>query len=379
VLGELTRKEVLQDMQTRADAMKCYFSQYVFTGTNFPPFQFQQEDALRDYFKPFEVKTTFYNAQYEEVKKADKPGRYGAMVNITMPWGIKRTKFITLYKVPDGGKPGAFITNSKDVHNAENAALRFAALEESPNAPLDEHVRTSALTRNDAWWAGLRKHIGLTVPYAYFVDLPRDMMADPNKKWPLILFLHGWAESGWDINRIRKAGLVKMMGEGKQLPAIVVSPVRPAEPDNRWNQYLLVQLLDEIEAKYNIDLDRVYVTGMSMGGRGAWRMGLFFPDRFAAIVPVSGVGDPTDAAQLINLPIWAFHGDQDRSVPLKDSTDMVDAICKAGGHPHLTVLARANHTDKTWNTVYGMDALYKWLLAQKRGQVEVPVPGVQPP
>jgi predicted peptidase len=235
------------------------------------------------------------------------------------------------------------------------------------------------MSRDDAWWLGLRKRLGLTQPYAYFVDLPGGMATEPNKKWPLILFLHGWAESGWDLNRVRAAGLAKAMGEGKELPAIVVSPVRPSGPDNRWNEYLLTQLLDEIAAKYSIDPDRVYVTGLSMGGRGTWRMALFFPERFAAAVPVAGVGDPADAAQAKNLPMWVFHGDQDVSVLPKNSVDMVNAIRKAGGHVHFTLYPGEMHREHCWSRVYSTEALWTWLLAQKRGQAEVMVPGVPLP
>jgi predicted peptidase len=81
----------------------------------------------------------------------------------------------------------------------------------------------------------------------------------------------------------------------------------------------------------SIDTDRVYVTGLSMGGYGSWRLAGDHPERFAAVAPVCGVGNPADAEKLKQLPIWVFHGTEDQAVPFQKSKEMVEAITKSGG------------------------------------------------
>jgi predicted peptidase len=114
-----------------------------------------------------------------------------------------------------------------------------------------------------------------------------------------------------------------------------------------------------------------------MGGFGTWTLALRHPDRFAAIIPLCGGGDPADAARLKDLPIWAFHGLKDTNVPVRRTTEMIEAIRKAGGHPHLTLDPEASHD--CWTHAYTNEALYTWLFAQRRGQPEVLTPGLPNP
>jgi len=123
-------------------------------------------------------------------------------------------------------------------------------------------------------------------------------------------------------------------------------------------------LLDEILASYKVDRDRVYLTGLSMGGFGTWALAAAHPERFAAIVPICGGGNPADAGRLKDLPIWVFHGAKDRAVPLERSEVMVNAIRKAGGSPKFTVYPEAGHD--SWTGAYTDPELYKWLLKHLR-------------
>ena len=113
-----------------------------------------------------------------------------------------------------------------------------------------------------------------------------------------------------------------------------------------------------------VDPDRVYLTGESMGGYGTWEIAVRYPDRFAAIAPVCGVGEAWLASRLVNLPVWAFHGAQDDRVPLRGSQEMVEAVTKCGGRPKLTVYPDMGHM--IGDFVYGNEELYRWLLAQRR-------------
>jgi predicted peptidase len=214
--------------------------------------------------------------------------------------------------------------------------------------------------------------VGLAEKYHYLVDLPEDYHDDSGKTWPLILFLASAEDRGNDMELVRESGLAGLIHKGKRLPAIVISPQCPSEEG--WNIRILSQLLDEVSTKYRVDADRVYVTGISAGGDATWALALAHPERFAAIVPICGDTDPLDATRLKSMPIWAFHGMKDDVVPVSETTDMIEAIRKAGGHPHLTLFPEEGH--HTWNKAYSIDELYTWLLAQKRNQPEVITPGI---
>jgi predicted peptidase len=136
---------------------------------------------------------------------------------------------------------------------------------------------------------------------------------------------------------------------------------------------VLLALLDNITAKYAVDTKRVYLTGLSMGGYGTWDLGLAYPERFAAIVPICGGGQvitvllASDAKgqALKTLGVWAFHGGKDPVVPLEESQRMVDALKKAGvPDVKLTVYPEAQHD--SWTETYKNPALYEWLLKHER-------------
>ena len=145
-----------------------------------------------------------------------------------------------------------------------------------------------------------------------------------------------------------------------------------------WNISVLNRLLDEVSAKYRIDPDRIYVNGISMGGDATFDLATAYPERFAAIAAIAGDGDPADAARLKAIPTWDFHGMKDTVAPPENPIAVIKAVREAGGHAHQTLFPDAGHYD-SWGQAYGTEALYPWLLAQKRGQPEVVTPGVPTP
>jgi len=183
-----------------------------------------------------------------------------------------------------------------------------------------------------------------------------------DKPFPLILFLHGAGERGDDLAQVKKHGPPKIVARKKDFPFIVVSPQAPAR--GGWRTDRLLALLDDVEKQYKVDKDRVYLTGLSMGGYGTWRLAAEAPERFAAIAPICGGGDPKTAEKLKGLPIWVFHGAKDRAVPLKRSEDMVAALKKAGHEVKFTVYPDAGHD--SWTATYDNPELYKWFLEHKR-------------
>jgi predicted peptidase len=181
---------------------------------------------------------------------------------------------------------------------------------------------------------------------------------------PLMLFLHGAGERGEDLDKVKQWGPPRFVPDRPDFPFIVVSPQCPK--GQWWDIVLLTALIDQIEQTYPIDADRIVVTGLSMGGYGSWRLAAATPERFAAIAPVCGGGDPETADSLVEIPVWNFHGSADNVVPEQRSLEMVAAIVAAGGE-------RVKHTSYTgvghdsWKQAYSGDQLWNWLLAQRRG------------
>ena len=148
----------------------------------------------------------------------------------------------------------------------------------------------------------------------YLLFLPESYNNDQETNWPLILFLHGIGERGNDLELLKIHGIPKIVEKEKKFPFIAISPQCPADYDWRDGimQETLLELLEKTLNNYRVDKDRVYITGLSMGGYGTWALATKRPDLFAAAVPICGGGDPSTASLLKNLPIWVFHGARDK-------------------------------------------------------------------
>jgi predicted peptidase len=205
----------------------------------------------------------------------------------------------------------------------------------------------------------------------YLLYLPKDYAAQPDKKWPMILFLHGAGERGDNLDLVKKHGPPKLAEQGEAMEFIVLSPQCPK--GTGWNDEVLITLLNDVAKRYRVDETRLYLTGLSMGGYGTWSLGLTHCERFAAIAPICGGGDfikaynagDTKARELKSLGVWAFHGAKDSVVPLAESRRMV-ATLKKFGHPgpKLTVYPEAQHD--SWTKTYANPELYKWFLQHQR-------------
>nr|NQU90143.1 prolyl oligopeptidase family serine peptidase [Bacteroidota bacterium] len=195
----------------------------------------------------------------------------------------------------------------------------------------------------------------------YLRYLPPGFDESSGEIYPIILFLHGSGERGNDIELVKKHGPPKIAQEMK-LPFIIVSPQCPA--DSWWDIEILREFLEDIIATYPVDTNRIYLTGLSMGGFGAWEFALIYPHYFAAIVPVCGGGNPNRVERLGKMPAWVFHGAKDDVVPISKSEEMVNALKKNGNPVEFTVYPDAGHD--SWTETYSNPILYKWLLEQKR-------------
>ena len=196
----------------------------------------------------------------------------------------------------------------------------------------------------------------------YLLYFPRSY--EKGKRWPLVIFLHGSGERGHDLERVRRGGLPSEIERGNHGDQFILASPQ-CRKDSSWNPELVIALIEHITTTFPIDRDRVYLTGFSMGGSGTWQTASQYPDRFAAIVPLSGGGNVQQAKRLKDMPIWAFHGAKDETVPMSESQAMVDAVRKCGGHVEFTVYPEEGHS--IWETTYQNPKLYQWLLAQRRG------------
>lgn len=175
---------------------------------------------------------------------------------------------------------------------------------------------------------------------------------------PWMMFLHGMGERGQDLELVKKWGPPKRLADRDDFPFILISPQCPE--DIVWKTSHLVQILDAVQAQMKVDEKRLYMTGLSMGGYGTWAMLAEIPERIAAAVPICGGGRSERAERIIAVPVWAFHGDADGVVPIRESQKMVDAINEAGGNAKLKAYEGVGHN--SWSQTYANEEVYQWLL-----------------
>lgn len=202
---------------------------------------------------------------------------------------------------------------------------------------------------------------------------------EPGKKYPLILFLHGAGERGNDPEALKKHLLPTIASDEyqKKFPCFVIAP--QCRSENRWSarrgensanedmgpmMEMALQCVDEVVKEFPVDENRLYLTGLSMGGYGSWDLAARQPNRWAAVVPICGGGDVANAEKLKNVPIWAVHGDADPAVPVEKSREMVKAIKEAGGDPKYTEYAGVGHD--SWTQAYAdPNGVIPWMFKQR--------------
>jgi predicted peptidase len=213
----------------------------------------------------------------------------------------------------------------------------------------------------------------------------RLLLPDPCKDgavYPLVVFLHGAGERGDD----NEAQLVHGVGEfctpenRKNHPCFLAAPQCPQNqmwanvswsasrhklaPEPSAPAALVLDLIEKLQQRYPIDAQRIYLTGLSMGGFGTLDLLMRRPDLFAAAVVVCGGGDEKQAANIAHIPLWLFHGARDDVVKVGRSRRMVDALKKAGGKPRYTEYPDLGH--HSWVPAYRTEGLFKWLFDQRK-------------
>ena len=219
---------------------------------------------------------------------------------------------------------------------------------------------------------------GIHIPYRLAVP----EKSEEGKVYPLVLFLHGAGERGDDNTKHLKHGIRSILTGAEKLnePCFLIAPQCPAElwwanldeqklrlkdaagPNPRLEAVLA--LVAEFSKTHPVDPKRFYVTGISMGGFGTWDLLGRVPEKIAAALPICGGGDPSIASRYKDVPIWAFHGGADPTVPVAATTDMVAALEKAGGTPKMTIYPGVKHD--SWTKTYDNPETIRWLFSQKQ-------------
>lgn len=216
----------------------------------------------------------------------------------------------------------------------------------------------------------------------YNILLPKNYSDSINstKKYPLVIFLHGSGERGNDNEKqiIHIKNLFLNPINRKKYPAFVIAPQCPTE--KRWLEKswklkthtkpekpsvslaTTIKLVDSLIKTFAIDTTRIYITGLSMGGFGTWDIIAHYPKKFAAAIPICGGGDEKTAKLLKDIPIWAFHGANDKVVSVNRSRNMINALQKAGGKPKYTEYPGVGHG--SWVKAYKEKELLEWLFDQ---------------
>ncbi|MBC7771076.1 MAG: dienelactone hydrolase family protein [Pyrinomonadaceae bacterium] len=213
-------------------------------------------------------------------------------------------------------------------------------------------------------------------PLLYAVYVPRSY--DASRSWPCILFLHGSGESGTDgLKQVIQGLGGAIQWNESEWPFIVLFPQKPVERE-QWEFYdaPVMAMLARAKSDYNIDADRVYLTGLSQGGHGAWAFASRHPGTFAAIAPICGYDrpfTPTHIADTIgNVPVWAFHGLADDVVRPVDTTTIIEAInaARAGkadaAEVKMSLYEGVNHG--SWDRAYRTEHLGAWFLSHRRAK-----------
>jgi len=362
------------------------FASYSFCGKLLPSPQVDNPILTRSAFGPYNLKVSYFDAKMKSVDKAGSLGRYGAIVEVQSSEGVFRSYF-TLYRRATDRRPLD--------KNAGRLVLPRVPLEEVSviNQLAREELHTqsdldsdyTAFEHNQKWWIRLREKLRIRFPC--IVTLPSQYRLEPYKKWPVILYCHGGGAQdivALDLNLAREPLYRVAQGksgsplkgsteakdrnlEQRPLPFIVVEPELSIS-DLRWTPAIIEAVLRQTSHDFRIDMDRIILSGQSIGANAAYRIAVADPHLFAGFVPLSiGSVNTMLADRLRDLPTWAFAGANDNK---DEALRIVAAINAAGGSATATVLPGVGHD--TSAEVWQDPKVWEWMKKLKRAPTALP-------
>jgi len=196
-------------------------------------------------------------------------------------------------------------------------------------------------------------------PINYFLYTP----VGNEQAYPLVVFLHGGGEGGSDIELVKKHGIPKLISEGQDFPFYVFSPQNPGL-SKLWDDQMVEYMVDKLIDSLSVDINKIYLVGMSRGGNGIWRMAINNPAKYAAIISVCAASIPTIYLnRLSSLPVWFFHGEKDTVVPVEETIRAYELMRKENDKVKITLYPKANHD--SWTETFENQEIYTWLLHQR--------------
>ena len=183
-------------------------------------------------------------------------------------------------------------------------------------------------------------------------------------RYPLLLFLHGAGTRGENLQMLQENPFFRITNAYENFPFLTAAPQCRAY--ETWFDCFetLIAFAEQMAKRSDVDPQRVYLIGASMGGYGTWQLAMSRPDLFAAMIPICGGGMYWNAARLKNVPVRAFHGKRDSTVCIEESEKMVEAVRRAGGDAQLTVYPENGHD--AWTDTYQNPDVFAWLLTKQK-------------
>lgn len=205
--------------------------------------------------------------------------------------------------------------------------------------------------------------ISISADYDYLLFTPSNTELQEGGNLPLIVFLHGAGERGDSIDLVKVHGPPKLAEQDKDFPFMVLSP--QCSSGGWWEANKVDMLIDEVVRNHKVDKNRIYLTGLSMGGYGSWDLAQYNPGRFAAVAPICGGSrmNAFRASKMKAIPTWTFHGAMDSVVPLDGTTRIVRALKDIGADVQYTIYPMAGHD--SWTETYANPELYSWFLSHR--------------
>lgn len=197
----------------------------------------------------------------------------------------------------------------------------------------------------------------------YLVYLPDKYRRRHTQRWPVLFFLHGKGERGDDLSKTLVTGMPEILQH--DLPYILIVPQCKMNAPT-WELPSLDSLYEDVKRSLRIDTNRIYLTGLSMGGYGSWIWASANPERFAAVVPVAGYGlSRLNPCAMKDLPVWTFHNTDDNTIKVSETRKIVQAI-KACGNTKIYYRESPYGGHDSWTKAYKDPALFSWLSEQKK-------------